>query len=117
MMNVCDPIIVSEEFNPPRREVELVVPEDLFFLRGHFPGRPVLPGVVQIHWAVLLARPALPLRLVFRGIEVLKFHQIIKPMARLKLALEYVETTGKLKFSYLSDLGAHSQGRIVFGRQ
>lgn len=116
-MNVCDPIIVSEEFNPPLGAIELIVPEDLFFLRGHFPGRPVLPGVVQIHWAVLLARPALPLKSIFRRIEVLKFHQIIKPMSRLKLALEYVEITGKLQFSYRSDLGTHSQGRIVFGRQ
>ena len=37
-MTVCDPIIVSEEFNPPLGEVELIVPEDLFFLRGPFSG-------------------------------------------------------------------------------
>ena len=36
-------------------------------------------------------------------------------MAALSLALEYVETSGKLQFTYSSDLGLHSHGRVLFG--
>ncbi len=114
-MSVYDPIIVSEEIDPPKVEFELIVPQDLFYLQGHFADTPVLPGVTQIHWAISLAMQHLPLKPTFLGIEALKFHRIIKPMAALKLALEYVETSGKLQFTYSSDLGLHSHGRVLFG--
>ena len=113
-MNTVDPQIVSATVAPPRADYELIVPEELYFLQGHFPDRPVLPGVVQIHWAVELARSSLGLDAAFKGIEALKFHRIIKPNTPLKLTLERAEATGKLHFSYQSDLGVHSQGRILF---
>lgn len=113
-MNVVDPQIVSTSVTPPRADFELIVPEKLYFLQGHFPNRPVLPGVVQIHWAVELAKSSLGLNAAFKGIEALKFHRIIKPQTPLTLRLERAEATGKLHFSYLSDLGMCSQGRILF---
>jgi 3-hydroxymyristoyl/3-hydroxydecanoyl-(acyl carrier protein) dehydratase len=90
------------------------VPEDLFYLQGHFPQQPILPGVIQIHWAMQLAASWLGVTPVFSGIEALKFHRVIRPLTPLKLTLKQAEETGKLHFSYLSDLGMHSQGRIVF---
>ena len=114
-MSVRDPIIVSEIIDPPHGEFELIVPEDLFYLRGHFPETPVVPGVAQVHWAITLARPQLSLKPIFLGIEALKFHRIIKPMTRLNLVLEHVVTSGKLQFTYTSDLGLHSHGRVLFG--
>lgn len=114
-MSVHDPIIVSENLDSPKVEFQLIVPQDLFYLEGHFPDAPVLPGVTQIHWAISLASKHLPLKPTFLGIEALKFHRIIKPMTGLRLALEYVETSGKLRFTYASDLGLHSHGRVLFG--
>ncbi len=116
-MNVFEPIIVSQDFDPPYGDFKLIVPEELFFLQGHFPDRPVVPGVTQVHWAILLSRLGLQLKPTFLGIEALKFHLIIKPLTRLKLAVEHVETTGKLQFSYTSEMGQHSQGRILFGQR
>ncbi len=115
-MSVHEPIIVSEAFDSLKAEFELVVPQDLFYLEGHFPDAPVLPGVTQVHWAISLAKQHLPLKPTFLGIEALKFHRIIKPMTTLKLALEYVESTGKLQFSYTSEQGQHSHGRVLFGQ-
>ena len=113
-MNIVDPEIIRELVEPPRADFEILVPKDLFYLQGHFVERPVLPGVVQIHWAIQLAISHLDLRSLFAGIEALKFHRIIQPMESLKLTLEISEETGKLRFSYLSDFGTHSQGRILF---
>lgn len=114
-MSIYGPVIVSKTFSSSHGEFELVVPEDLFFFEGHFPRRPVLPGVAQVHWAISLARSGLPLKPTFLGLEALKFHRIITPRSRLKLALEHMEGTGKLQFSYTSELGLHSQGRVLFG--
>jgi len=113
-MSVVDPQIIRESVAPARAEFEINVPEELFFLQGHFPQQPILPGVVQIHWAVKLAVARLGVEPLFKGIEALKFHRVIKPLTPLKLTLEQAENTGKLHFSYQSDLGVHSQGRIVF---
>jgi 3-hydroxymyristoyl/3-hydroxydecanoyl-(acyl carrier protein) dehydratase len=115
-MTVHDPIIVSEALDLPRVAFELIVPEDLFTLQGHFPEAAVLPGITQVHWAISLAMKHLPVKPIFLGIEALKFHRIIKPMTTLNLVLEYVETTDKLQFSYSSDQGLHSHGRVLFGQ-
>jgi 3-hydroxymyristoyl/3-hydroxydecanoyl-(acyl carrier protein) dehydratase len=113
-MKSVDPEIISESIAPPRADLEISVPAELFYLQGHFPQRPVLPGVVQVHWAIQLGRRHLHLKPAFAAIEALKFHRIIEPQIPLKLVLEYVETTGKLHFSYASEFGMHSQGRILF---
>ena len=114
-MTVCDPVIVSQSFRPPKAVFEVSVPRELYYLRGHFPEAPILPGVVQVHWAILLARGCLSLKPTFLGIEALKFHHVIKPETSLSVALEYSEANGKLHFSYSSELGRHSQGRVLFG--
>ena len=113
-MGVVDPQIVRESIAPTRAEFEINVPEELFYLQGHFPQQPILPGVIQIHWAIQLAASRLGVKPLFGGIEALKFHRVIRPLTPLKLTLEQAEKTGKLHFSYLSDLGMHSTVRMVF---
>ncbi len=113
-MNVVNPEITSESVDSNRAEFEIRLPADLYYLQGHFPGEPVLPGVVQVHWAIELADQRFDLKPSFAGIEVLKFHRIIKPGTALKLALELNEENGKLTFSYTSETGTHSRGRVLF---
>jgi len=113
-MNIVDPEIVSLSIELPRASYELAVPDRLYYLRGHFPGKPILAGVVQLHWAIQLARTVFTSLNNFKGIEALKFHRIIEPHTPLTLVLEQSETTGKLHFSFSSDLGMHSQGRLLF---
>jgi 3-hydroxymyristoyl/3-hydroxydecanoyl-(acyl carrier protein) dehydratase len=113
-MDVVNPQIVNESVDSNRAEFEIRVPADLIYLQGHFPDEPVLPGVVQVHWAIQLASERFDLKPEFAGIDGLKFHHIIEPDISLRLELELVAETGKLHFSYLSDSGVYSQGRILF---
>lgn len=92
--------------------VDIDVPADLEYLQGHFPEQPVVPGVVQVHWAIERATDHFGALGAFKGIEALKFHRIIEPDTNLKLELEFSD--GKLRFSYSSEFGRHSQGRILF---
>ena len=101
-MTVVDPRITGETIEPPRADFELIVPEDLYYLQGHFAGRPVLPGVVQVHWAISMGQRVLSLQPNFIGIEALKFHRIIEPLTPLELALEQSEDAARLKFSFSS---------------
>jgi len=50
---------------PDGLELDLRVPPDLEYFAGHFPGIPILPGVVQIDWSVRLGRARLPVRGAF----------------------------------------------------
>lgn len=113
-MKTVDPEIISQSIELPRVNYELAVPEQLYYLQGHFPGKPILPGVVQLQWAVQLANDVFTTLSNFKGIEALKFHRIIEPHTRLTLAIELKEATGKLHFSFSSDEGVHSQGRLLF---
>lgn len=81
---------------------------------GHFPGQPVLPGVVQLEWALLLGRELFALPASFLGLEGLKFQQVIVPGTILNLQLDLL-TPSKLSFKYSSAHGLHASGRILFG--
>ena len=60
------------------------IPEDAFFCQGHFPGNPMVPGVILCE---IIAQSCLFLSLedlaghlgVYRGINDMKFKQIVRP--------------------------------------
>ncbi|TWC16511.1 MULTISPECIES: AMP-binding protein [unclassified Pseudomonas] len=95
--------------------LQLVVPPDLAYFSGHFPTAPVLPGVVQVDWALNLGRQLLDLPPRFIGMEVLKFQQLVRPGDEVQLHLRFDRERGKLYFAYRNDTAACSSGRIVLG--
>ncbi|PHV16288.1 AMP-binding protein [Janthinobacterium sp. BJB303] len=98
----------------PRLLFELRVPANLFYFDGHFTGAPLLPGVVQVEWALHFARQHLALPAHFRAMHALKFQQPVLPDRPVRLALEYDALKASLQFRYLSDAGQHASGRILF---
>ncbi|HEX8954801.1 MAG TPA: AMP-binding protein [Burkholderiaceae bacterium] len=93
---------------------EAEVPEDLLYFDGHFPGTPVLPGVVQLDWAMNLGRKTFALPPYFHGINALKFQHMIQPGARITLELTHDPQKQTLQFRYVSASGQHASGRAVF---
>jgi acyl-coenzyme A synthetase/AMP-(fatty) acid ligase/3-hydroxymyristoyl/3-hydroxydecanoyl-(acyl carrier protein) dehydratase len=93
--------------------LQLAVPPDLAYFSGHFQQTPVLPGVVQVDWALSLGRQLLALPEKFAGMEVLKFQQLMRPGDQVQLHLRFDRERGKLYFAYRNDTATCSSGRIL----
>ncbi len=73
-----------------RRRIErrFTVPHDLAALEGHFEGRPLVPGVCQIGWALDAAAELVGSRPRLRRIEALKFPSVLEPGQTVWLLVE-----------------------------
>ena len=95
--------------------LQLHILSDIAHFSGHFPGLPVLPGVVQIDWAARLARVHLSVTGEFCLMENIKFQTLVLPDMRLALALKWTDSDKRLDFAFSNSERKYSSGRIVFG--
>lgn len=90
----------------------LYTPPALSWFRGHFPGRPILPGVVQIHWAARLAEREGVSAAGFTGLSGVKFLAPVLPGDLLALSLE--PGTGRVGFTFETPAGVRSRGTLHY---
>jgi acyl-coenzyme A synthetase/AMP-(fatty) acid ligase/3-hydroxymyristoyl/3-hydroxydecanoyl-(acyl carrier protein) dehydratase len=109
------PQVLSQLETEGEWSLQLSVPPDLAYFSGHFPKAPVLPGVVQVEWALNLGRQLLNLTGPFAGMEVLKFQQLVRPGDEIQLHLRFDAERRKLYFAYRNDTATCSSGRILLG--
>lgn len=114
-MPLLQPEILSEKTTGPRVLVELRVPSALEHFEGHFPGLPILPGVVQLDWAIRMAIQRFGIEAPFNALENLKFQAPVKPEFLLSLKLDWDVEQGRLEFAYSDGVRKYSSGRVRFG--
>ena len=92
---------------------------DEFWCRGHFPGKPILPGVViveaaaqlaLVHWRMTVGKDAKG-ALLFGGINECKFREAVEPGKKLVLVAHPSDL--KLRRSRFQTQG-FVDGRVVF---
>ena len=93
---------------------ELRVPANLVHFDGHFPGLPILPGVVQIDWAVQLGANQWPEVRAMLAIERLKFMAPVPPGALLHLTLAHDAARRKMRFAFRLGERDSASGVIVY---
>lgn len=104
------------EQGPTQARVELVANEGHAAFAGHFPAAAILPGVVQLDWAINLARQAFAIAAPVCRLEVLKFQAPVLPGLLLEATLEWDQALMRLMFQYRSSQGKHASGRVIFGQ-
>jgi len=87
---------------------------ELAAFRGHFPGDPLVPGVVQLDWAIRLGVEAFGPLGTFRGLGRVKFLAPLRPGANPELHLSR-GANGALAFRYTVDAVVISSGSVLFG--
>ncbi|WP_086933108.1 hypothetical protein [Agarilytica rhodophyticola] len=90
------------------------VNQNVRWFEGHFPGQPVLAGVVQTHWAAELGKFIFSIEEDFQRIDNLKFQNVIMPPLTIVLKLEFLSEKNALKFKFYDDDCTYSEGKIVF---
>src|SRR4051812_21629910 len=94
--------------------LSFAVPANHAYFQGHFADCPVLPGVVQVGWAIEFARRLIPFAGRFRSLAAVKFMKVIQP--EMTIALRLMANTGRreLSFEYRCGDVSCSSGRILF---
>ncbi|MFT4064797.1 AMP-binding protein [Paraburkholderia sp.] len=92
---------------------DLRVPPTLVHFAGHFPGLPILPGVVQVDWAARLAAAHWPQVRTLASVDRLKFMAPVPPGAVLELTLSYDAARRRVQFTYRLDGRECASGVLV----
>lgn len=112
------PQIDSFERRPDGLHLDFTLPGHLEYFDGHFPQLALLPGVVQIGWAVELARSHLMLESAvldrFRALSTVKFMRVLQPGASVRLRLSADAANRELEFEYRDGDVTCSTGRVLF---
>jgi 3-hydroxyacyl-[acyl-carrier-protein] dehydratase len=112
-MDMPTVISVTRSADQPAASLQLSINPEMNGFDGHFDGAPVVPGVLQIYWALQFAniylRPVSPLDI--SNLEAIKFQQLMTPGVEVRLELQLV--SAKLQFVFSSPNKRYSSGKIA----
>lgn len=106
--------VLAELHHKEASHYDLRVPRGLVHFAGHFPGLPILPGVVQIEWAFELACARIDGVRRMASLDRLKFMAPVPPGAILRLALEHDAERRRVRFSFRLGAREAASGVIVY---
>lgn len=109
------PQVLSIRTEANSATLELLVSKELDYFQGHFPGLPILPGVVQVDWAIRFAQQHLGIPAGrFVALKALKFSAPVRPDTQLALLLHWRSESNRLDFAYMAGPRKYASGQAVF---
>ena len=109
---VTEPQMIDVRRDATSVHARMKIPANLHYLAGHFPGVPIVPGVVLLKWAIELGSKELKLSGAFRRLSALKFMRIMPLDTDVTLNLSAAD--GVLTFEYQDAGRTCVQGRAHF---
>lgn len=109
-----DPDTTDRVAEPRRAVIDLILEPGLVYFDGHFEAAAILPGVVQVDWAIRQACKRFPIKGSFHRIEALKFFRVIPAGVCVSMELDFDPEKDRLAFCYRTDAATYSSGRIKF---
>jgi 3-hydroxymyristoyl/3-hydroxydecanoyl-(acyl carrier protein) dehydratase len=105
------PTIKAVEQDNDKVILSLFINVDLRCFKGHFDDASIVPGVVQLDWAMTFARKHLAMHGDVLNVSVLKFQNLLLPAMEVRLEIIKKSAT-KLTFSYYMDDDKFSSARV-----
>lgn len=110
---LIEPPLLAVRREDTRVELDFELAPDFEYLPDHFPGHPMLPGVVQLGWALRLAGREFGIATPFQRLSQLKFLHPIQPGRVVTLRLEKLGAQD-VSFSYSASGRPCASGRLQF---
>jgi acyl-CoA synthetase (AMP-forming)/AMP-acid ligase II len=113
--NVTAPILIQKEFNSRGLLLKASVPPNLGYFDGHFPGYPIVPGIVQIQWAIDLIKSWNDKNINLGRLEQVKFKTPMRPGQYFSLQVTLCSTpdTDAMDFLFTHEETVFSSGRFI----
>lgn len=105
------PKLLASELSSDQSEciLEIHIPKEIVYFLGHFADTPILPGVVQVDWAIYFSAKFMGIHKSNIGdIPHVKFTQVILPDTTLFLSLK--RDDNKIKFRFFDKTTVYSLG-------
>lgn len=125
---IVRPEIINASVSGHSLDLAFSVTKDLCYFAGHFPDFPILPGIVQLSWAVHYADEFLGLTAPVMNVERLKFTCPIQPDEKIMLRIDFDSQKNSATFCFhslsnfslqaqsaLQERLIFSQGRLMYG--
>ena len=110
------PVTLKERSGSDQVLLEMALPAQSEVFIDHFPGHPVLAGVFQIDWAIVLGAQYFEFAPAVATDFRVKFRRVIGPTNRLQLRLQWDRTARALSFEYRNEDEVASFGKIKVGQ-
>ena len=110
--NIAEPIMQNVTKTDSCFVADLTFLKDSQYFNGHFPNHPVLPGVIQMHFVLLLIKQYFNKEMNDYHIVKLKFSNIILPDTLVHFELKRIDEN-EFAFEYTNGDKKYSVGKIV----
>ncbi len=105
------PTILETEIGETQAIFYCRVPENMYYLEGHFADLPVVAGVVQLQWVCDAIETITGQPPMVKTMQVNKFHRLLLPGAEFRIELE--RAGEKWTFRILGDNATYASGRWI----
>ncbi len=113
MTKPTEPIYVKTEPIDAGCILHLQVPEDLYYLEGHFPQAPIVAGVCQLRWVINAIEAYCGKKLHITAMEAIKFHQLLLPGWAFCMEISLDQEASKWIYSLYSEEEKYASGRLL----